>query len=41
MNILLINVSLRPESKLKLFPIGLGYIATAMDQADLTLILLI
>lgn len=34
MNILLINVSLRPESKLKLFPIGIGYIATAMKQAD-------
>ncbi len=33
MNILLINVSLRPESKLKLFPIGIGYIATAMKGA--------
>lgn len=33
MNILLINVALRPESKVKLFPIGLGYIATAMYNA--------
>jgi len=33
MNILLINVSLRPESKLKLFPLGLAYIATAMKKA--------
>lgn len=33
MNILLINVSLRPESKIKLFPIGIGYIATAMKNA--------
>lgn len=33
MNILLINVSLRPESKVKFFPIGLGYIATCMKNA--------
>lgn len=33
MNILLVNISLRPESKLKLFPIGIGYIATAMKKA--------
>ncbi len=33
MNILLINVSLRPESKVKFFPIGLGYIATSMNAA--------
>ncbi len=32
MNILVINVSLRPQSPVKLFPIGLGYIATAMKQ---------
>lgn len=33
MKILLINVALRPESKVKLFPIGLSYIATAMHNA--------
>ena len=33
MNIMLINISLRPESKVKLFPIGIGYIATAMKNA--------
>jgi anaerobic magnesium-protoporphyrin IX monomethyl ester cyclase len=33
MNILVINVSLRPMSPLKLFPIGLGYITTAMKNA--------
>lgn len=33
MNILLINISLRPESRVKLFPIGLAYIATAMKNA--------
>lgn len=33
MNILLINISLRPESKLKFFPVGIGYIATAMKNA--------
>lgn len=35
MNILLINIALRPESKIKLFPIGLGYIATAMNKAGI------
>jgi radical SAM superfamily enzyme YgiQ (UPF0313 family) len=33
MNILLINISLRPQSKIKLFPVGLGYIATAIHNA--------
>lgn len=33
MNILLINVSLRPNSPVVLFPVGLGYIATAMKNA--------
>lgn len=33
MNILVINVSLRPQSPIKLFPIGLGYITTAMKRA--------
>lgn len=33
MNILVINISLRPASPLKLFPIGLGYITTAMKNA--------
>lgn len=33
MNILLINIALRPESKVKLFPISIGYIATAMKKA--------
>jgi len=33
MKILVINVSLRPQSKEKLFPIGLGYITTAMKNA--------
>lgn len=33
MNILVINVSLRPLSPLRLFPIGLGYITTAMKNA--------
>ena len=31
--VLLINISLRPESTVHLFPIGLGYIATAIDNA--------
>ena len=35
MNILLINVALRPASSLKLFPVGLGYIATAMKNAGI------
>lgn len=33
MKILLMNIPLRPELPLKLFPIGLGYIATAMKKA--------
>jgi len=33
MKILVINVSLRPQSPEKLFPIGLGYITTAMKNA--------
>lgn len=33
MNILVINVSLRPQSPVKLFPIGLGFITTAMKTA--------
>lgn len=33
MNILLFNIALRPESKVKLFPIGIGYIATAIKNA--------
>lgn len=33
MNILVINVSLRPSSPVKFFPIGLGYIVTAMKNA--------
>lgn len=33
MKTLLINVALRPESKVKLFPIGLSYIATAIHNA--------
>ena len=33
MNILVINISLRPESLVKLFPIGLGYITTALKNA--------
>lgn len=31
--VLLINISLRPNSKVKVFPIGLGYIATAIYNA--------
>lgn len=33
MNILIINVSLRPNSPVKMFPVGLGYIATAIKNA--------
>jgi len=33
MNILVINICLRPESPVKLFPVGLGYITTAMKNA--------
>jgi anaerobic magnesium-protoporphyrin IX monomethyl ester cyclase len=32
-NILVINIALRPNSPVKLFPIGLGYICTAMHKA--------
>jgi radical SAM superfamily enzyme YgiQ (UPF0313 family) len=40
MKILLINVSLRPKSPVKFFPIGLGYIATAMKNAGFSFDLL-
>jgi anaerobic magnesium-protoporphyrin IX monomethyl ester cyclase len=40
MNILVINISMRPESPVKLFPIGLGYITTAMKNAGFTFDLL-
>jgi len=40
MNLLVINISLRPASPLKLFPIGLGYITTAMRRAGFTFDLL-
>jgi radical SAM superfamily enzyme YgiQ (UPF0313 family) len=40
MNILVINVSLRPSSPLKLFPIGLGYIVTAVKNAGFSFDLL-
>lgn len=33
MNILLINIAVRPESPVKIFPVGLGYIATAIQRA--------
>jgi anaerobic magnesium-protoporphyrin IX monomethyl ester cyclase len=33
MKILIINVCIRPDSKMKMFPIGLGYIATAVKNA--------
>jgi len=33
MNILVINVSLRPNSRLRLFPLGLAYITTSMKNA--------
>jgi anaerobic magnesium-protoporphyrin IX monomethyl ester cyclase len=39
-NLLVINISLRPASPLKLFPIGLGYITTAMKKAGFTFDLL-
>ena len=34
MKLLLINLSLRPESSRFIFPIGLGYIATAIKEAE-------
>ena len=37
MNILLINISLRFESEVKLFPVGLGYIATSINKAGFNL----
>ena len=40
MNILIINVSLRPMSPVKLFPLGLGYIATAIKNAGFSFDLL-
>jgi len=35
--VLLINISLRPKRELKIFPIGLGYIATAINNAGFNL----
>lgn len=35
MKTLVINVSMRPDSVVKLFPIGLGFITTAMDRAGI------
>ncbi|MBF0485498.1 MAG: cobalamin-dependent protein [Candidatus Omnitrophica bacterium] len=40
MKILVINVSLRPQSPLRLFPIGLGYVATAIKNAGFSFDLL-
>lgn len=37
MKVLIINISLRPESPQLLFPIGLGYIATAIQRAGFDL----
>lgn len=33
MNILIVNIALRPDSLVKIFPVGLGYVMTAMKQA--------
>jgi anaerobic magnesium-protoporphyrin IX monomethyl ester cyclase len=33
MNIIVVNIALRPDSPVKLFPIGLGYVCTAIDRA--------
>ena len=35
MKTLLINMALRPESPIKMFPVGLGYIATALKNAEI------
>ena len=40
MKVLLINLSLRPDSDQCIFPIGLGYIATAIDNAGFDMELL-
>ena len=33
--VLLINISLRPDSNVMFFPIGIGYIATALKNANI------
>jgi len=37
MNVLLINLSLRPESPQLIFPVGIGVIATAIERARFNL----